>query len=200
MMATDATRTTLTPAEAAALLAKWDAWARRIAAKWHAFNPSADPDDILSETRVGFVEAARRFDPSRGISFGTYAAWWGHNFARQFCRRERTKGLRGFPARVAWGDAPTVASLSVGDEDNHGRRWADQLPGRPEGEPRADLDDWWAVHLRDLPQRSREVVERRVRGGESLHEIGAALGIGAERVRQVFEQAMARLRRTVRVG
>jgi len=110
------------------------------------------------------------------------------------------RGLRGLPTRAGWAAGPTVASLSATDEDDGGRRWADQIPGRPEGEPRADLDDWWEVHLRDLPQRSREVVERRVRGGERLDEIGAALGIGAERVRQVLEQAMSRLRRTVRAG
>jgi RNA polymerase sigma factor (sigma-70 family) len=33
-------------------------------------------DDILSEAYLGLVEASRRFDPARGVLFGTYAAWW----------------------------------------------------------------------------------------------------------------------------
>jgi len=35
-----------------------------------------DRDDLVQEGLIGLHRAARRFDPARGIRFGTYARWW----------------------------------------------------------------------------------------------------------------------------
>jgi RNA polymerase sigma-32 factor len=39
-------------------------------------NLRCDKDDALAEAYLGLVEAARRFDETRGVSFATYASYW----------------------------------------------------------------------------------------------------------------------------
>ena len=47
---------------------------------------NVDPEDLMQEGRIGLIEAAKRFDPSRGIQFASYASWW--------VRREIDRAIR----------------------------------------------------------------------------------------------------------
>jgi RNA polymerase primary sigma factor len=46
----------------------------RIASEFR--NPDLPFEDLLNEGNIGLIEAARRFDHSRGTRFITYAVWW----------------------------------------------------------------------------------------------------------------------------
>ncbi len=46
----------------------------KLAREYH--NPGVPFEDLINEGNVGLVEAARRFEASRGVHFTTYAAWW----------------------------------------------------------------------------------------------------------------------------
>ena len=39
-------------------------------------SPYLNEEDLLQEGFIGLLFAARRFDPERGLRFGTYARWW----------------------------------------------------------------------------------------------------------------------------
>jgi RNA polymerase sigma-32 factor len=41
-------------------------------------------DDLVGEGMVGLAEAARRFDPERGVRFASYAALWIRAYVRRF--------------------------------------------------------------------------------------------------------------------
>ncbi len=46
-------------------------------------------EDLESEGFVGLLEAARRFDPSRGTTFGTYASFWVRVFVERYAMSNR---------------------------------------------------------------------------------------------------------------
>lgn len=59
--------------------------AEREARRW-AFDEESR-EDLAHEGVLGLLEAARRFDPARGLRFSTYAAWW----VRAHIRRARMR-------------------------------------------------------------------------------------------------------------
>jgi RNA polymerase primary sigma factor len=57
-------------------------------------------EDLLNEGNLGLIEAARRFDPARGVGFATYAMWWVHKRMRH-ALAERSAMVRLPEARLA---------------------------------------------------------------------------------------------------
>ena len=51
----------------------------------HEFSSYGLPlDELISEGLLGLVEAARRFDPERGVRLAAYAAWWIRAYMRRY--------------------------------------------------------------------------------------------------------------------
>lgn len=76
-------------------------------------------EDLISEGNIGLMEAARRFDPSRGVRFSSYAAWWIRKYMVSALNRYQAQASSpaaapavesGAGARGAEPDAPTEAA------------------------------------------------------------------------------------------
>jgi RNA polymerase sigma factor (sigma-70 family) len=60
-------------------LARGLAW--RIVRQWHMMGMA---EDAVAEGMLGLIEAAKRFDPERGVAFTTYAPWWIKMYVRRY--------------------------------------------------------------------------------------------------------------------
>lgn len=58
----------------AALVAAHVPFVAKVAQEYRRYGISFE--DLIQEGNVGLVEAAHRYDPSRGVKFFTYASWW----------------------------------------------------------------------------------------------------------------------------
>jgi RNA polymerase sigma factor (sigma-70 family) len=149
-------------------------------------------DDLLSAAHTGLLRAARHFDPSRGYVFATLAwpiiqqqLWQETKMLDDQVLREKSNTLHGH------GDTRR------GDNDGEALSMADLIEGR-EADPAdaLELDEATAAGfemMRHLRPRERRIIEYR-HAGWKLARIAEHEGISKERIRQVEQQALAKLR------
>lgn len=197
--------------------------------------------DLISEGNIGLTKAVDRFDPSRGVKFSTYAAWWIKcSIKRALINQSKTIRLPAYlVGRISRmnrmhrqmtqelgrepGDHELAVKLGVPSSEVVFWRAASRQPASLD-EPTSEdghlsfgdtLWDHSAVtpcdeiineqtlrgvqHLLDrLEKRERGILVRRygLDGTErqTLDTVGRGFKITRERVRQIQEKAVAKLR------
>jgi len=200
--------------------------------------------DLIQEGNVGLMQAARKFDPEKGVRFSYYAAFWIRAYIMKFIRdnwrmvklgttqpqrrlfynlgRERRRlqqhGLEADNATLARNldvsehdvaemlqrmDAPDL-SLDAPLRDGEGTSHVELLPALDAGiEETVAASEKGVLTRRQIdafmPQLSdKEVDILRTRiladPPETLREIGARHGVSRERIRQLEDRLVSRLR------
>ena len=201
--------------------------------------------ELINEGNMGLIEAASRFDPSRGVRFITYASWWirqailaaiahhGQTFrlppklkhdlyrfetkvsrlTQELGRRpsieeiSRELGMKEEEVRDLLGATPTEVSLNapVGEE---GDMRLEEVIEDHSITPSDDIliaqsfEEQLQKLLGQLDDKERLIIERRFglgdREPQTLAEIGTDLHLSRERIRQIEERALGKLRRSQR--
>jgi len=145
--------------------------------------PAADFFELVSDGNVSLMRAAEKFDVSLGYRFSTYASWAiVKNFARTIPDVLRRRG------RFCSNQSEMFDAREDDRTDQYAQESAQiQRESQVEG------------ILRRLDERERQIVTSRfglVRSQEplTLRQVGAALGVTKERVRQIQCRAMSKLR------
>ena len=165
--------------------------------------------DLINEGNLGLIKAARRFDETRGFKFISYAVWWIRQSILQ-ALAEQSRIVRlplnkiGSINKINKTYAKLEQEFLVQDEDNN---MYDVLKSdevvTPETELlyeslRKEIDR----AISTLTQREADVVRLYfgLNGGHpmTLEEIGEKFDLTRERVRQIKEKAIRRLKHTSR--
>jgi len=199
--------------------------------------------DLIHEGTLGLMEAAKRFDPERGVKFISYAVWWVRQaifhalseHARVFrlpqklsgqvsklaAAREKLKSELERPPTIAELAERTAlppaeveqlllaagddVSLSTAVGDDGGLELGDTL--EQDSVPSVEVEmikDSFERRIQGmvsgLDEKEREVIRMRfgLDGEEpkTLQEIGEAMGLSRERIRQIESRAKEKLRRS----
>lgn len=145
--------------------------------------------DLVSDGNLALIQAVEKFDYTRGVKLGTYAAWV---IRRRFARVIPLEYNR--QSRFVTG-AEDLMSLNVAQSVN-------RASGAVERELTTVVPQWIEQGLGQLSERECEVIRRRfgigrMGGSQTLKEVGRELGITKERVRQIEVRALARLQQLI---
>jgi RNA polymerase primary sigma factor len=149
-----------------------------IAKSW--VQPGEDLFELVSVGNLAMVRALERFDFARGRRFSTYATWAITNDLVRRVPRERIRRRRFVTGREQ------VLQLAV-----------DHRSARCDADEREQRRDLAQVMLRRLTEREQTILSRRfglTGEPETLQQLGRALGISKERVRQIELRALGKLR------
>lgn len=148
-------------------------------------------DDLISEGSIGLMKAADKFDPSRGKPFVTFAA--------PYIRKSIEEAI----SRVT-GEMPVMStdeSLPVGSNNNFTLLNVLEDKDAPKTDhilEQGTLSDELAQAIGTLNEREQAVV-RKFFGVDcqrmTMAEIGEELGLKRERIRQIRDKAMRKLRK-----
>jgi RNA polymerase sigma factor (sigma-70 family) len=130
-------------------------------------------DDLRSAADLGLVLASRKFDPARG-AFGPYAKLW--------IKGELTRLFKPAADAMAFGRSESLKVPVRGDDDDRDYQRDVAAPA-----PTIMPD------LSALAETDRCIIQSRL-CGETLAEIGKALGISSERVRQRETRARSKIK------
>ncbi|KKK53705.1 hypothetical protein LCGC14_3092120 [marine sediment metagenome] len=161
----------------------------RIAARLKIRLPShVDIEELEADGYVGLVRAASRWDPTRGLPFGSYA-WWN-------IRGEMIEGLRRTYRQL--NPALTVSLGALREEDEVFRDEAYLEPEKKAAEARLDAASILALLTRSNNshgQRQARLLTARHLEGRTQADIAGQMGVTRARVSQLCAEARHQARR-----
>ncbi len=155
-----------------------------------------DYSDLISEGNLALLRSVDKFDCSRGFKFSTYSCRAIlKSFSRVATRTARYRGY--FPTEFD----PT---LEKGDQIQHKRQnveedCVDELKTIL-GQNLAHLNDIEERVIRARFAIDDEVDEADVAKGKTLEQVGSIIGVTKERVRQIQNKALDKLRNALEQG
>jgi RNA polymerase sigma factor for flagellar operon FliA len=158
--------------------------------------PYLERDDLVAVGVEALLRAAERFDPERGVPFGTFAylrvrgAMCESIGAVAPLTRGVVRRRAGRPERRPLPSVFRFDDERPGQAPN-GRELGEQLAGTIDA---ARLAPRLMSALDTLAQRDRQLILRHYFGGDTLHEIGRDLNRSRSWASRVHSRALARLR------
>jgi RNA polymerase sigma factor for flagellar operon FliA len=155
-------------------------------------------DELINDGVLGLIDAARRYDPTRGAAFSTYAGYRirgaildGLRARDPLPRRVRRARKRGVGAS---GCARAACAIQLLQLDDALAIPEDEAVGPEALAIEADLLLLAWKGLTALPPRDRQVVTLRLICGLTLREVAARLRLSITRIAEIQTRGLKRLR------
>lgn len=160
-------------------------------------------DDIVQAGLFGLLECLKRFDPEKS-RLTTYSSWWVRKECLAWLWKDRTIYL---PRYLSGKDFRGIGIPSVYYLDLHHNNGRDTIPIElslnhkdfEEVDNADEIDLLMKKSIDVLTETEKEILFLRSRG-KTLRQIGVTHGICKERVRQLQNKAVERLRNLLKLN
>lgn len=146
-------------------------------------------DDYKQIGNIALIKCIKGFKPELGNSFKTYAFCAIRNEMRGYLTEDRVITV---PGRFV-DDKKYLAEMNSVTTSQITRKCYDDFNYKDNS---VEVNDWVHKNLEKLDKRARFIIEKRffVEKPLKLREIGSVLGLTKERVRQILEETLERMR------
>ena len=153
-------------------------------------------EDLIGFANLGLFEAAKRFDPDRGVKFISFAVWYVRA-ELQKCLNDKSRVVR-IPSHKTMTEGKDFSTLStskkVGD-DEEGETYADRYLAGEQAKAKhevTDMKELLSVALNSLKPKQRDAVKMfyGIDRDYAMHmeHIAEELNVTGERARQLVRQ------------
>lgn len=157
---------------------------------WRELDATIDFEDLVGHGMVGLVQAARRYDGTRGVTFATFAFYRirgamldAARVLGRFTRREVAAYRAGAPAVDVEAPTPSVDSLPAG------------APGADDLSAERDRRRLLRAAVARLPRQERHFIEKIYYEDKRLGVAGAELGLSKSWASRLHDRALGELRK-----
>jgi len=159
-------------------------------------------EDLIGYANIGLFEAAKRFDPDRGVKFISFAVWYVRA-ELQKCLNDMSRVVR-IPSHKTMTEGKDFSTLStskkVGDDEDS-ETYADRYLSGEQSKAKhevTDLKELLSVALNNLKPKQRDAVKMfyGIDREYAMHmeHIAEELNVTGERARQLVRQGECALR------
>ena len=152
--------------------------------------PHVDPRDLRQDACTGLVDAATRYDATKGVPFGAFARRRVRGAVMDGLRRQDHISRQARQQIKAEGAEVPLQSIQLIDPN----QVVGVLVAPDRYAAQTECQRLMAEAVDALPARLRLLIHGYYYGGRYMREIGAALGIEASRMSQLHAQALVMLR------
>lgn len=145
--------------------------------------------DLISEGNIGLIKAAKKFDPNRNIKFSSYAIWW-----IKACINECIERYKG---GVEYNIMEDYQIVNLCERDNLYEEVNEEFEKKMNNlqSRRSAIDDL----IKCLEEREKKIIILFYGLGEdskgmNLEEISREMSLTTERVRQIKDSALVKLK------
>ena len=155
--------------------------------------------DLISEGNLGLIKAMQKFDLSKDVKFISYAVWWVRNAMQEFIKKRQAS--LNFEKEDKTLSTPLVSNGIPDSEDERVER-REVMLSNEEDEAKQELHKNQRriidALMSKLQGREKKIVIEYYgidgKKSKNLEELGKELGITKERVRQIKQVALNKLR------